>query len=105
MYDRTFGWRDELKTIVIFSLLALGLAGAFVWRRSAPQTYETAKVVRFGTYADNLGNHPTLVVATSDGTERQIETTPELLRDCKAGSNIKLIVSPHHSEVAPAGCQ
>ena len=105
MNDRAFGWRGELKAIVIFSLLALCLAAAFVWKRSEPRAYETAKVVRFGSYADNLGDHPTVIVTTSDGAERQIEATPELLKGCKAGGNIKLIVSPRHSEVAPSGCQ
>lgn len=105
MVDQASGWRGELIAIVVMGLLAVAVTATFAWKQSGTQTSETGKIVRFGAYADGAGDHPTVIAIMSDGSERQIEATPALLVGCKVGANIKLLKSPTHVEVAPAGCR
>lgn len=101
-------WRSmlgEWKAVVA----AMSLAGAFILlaviKTSGPVLLEIANVARFGSYADDLGNHPTVIVRLSDGSTQEIMSTPELLRACTVGATIALVRRARSFQVHPRGCR
>jgi hypothetical protein len=76
-----------------------------VLKSSGPASLETASVVRFGSYADEIGNHPTVIVHLGDGSTQELKSTPVLLHACTVGAAITLVRRTHSVQVHPRGCR
>ena len=90
-----------------WALVLIAVAAIIVanWQSAGPVSLETASVVRFGSYADEIGNHPTVIVRLRDGNTQEIRSTPVLLRACSAGAIITLVRRAHALQVHPRGCR
>jgi len=101
-------WRSivgEWKVVLAFTSVALAAIIAAGYRSSGPAAVEVASVVRFGSYADEVGNHPTVIVRLRDGGTQELRSTPMLLRACTVGATISLVRRDHSLQVHPEGCR
>ena len=98
-------WRREWKAIVAISVIVLVMVGAIVLKQSGPVEVEIAKIVGFGTYSDEMGGHPIVIVAAPDGRRDEVKTSPALLLGCSVGHAIRLLRKPHSLSVASNGCR
>jgi hypothetical protein len=95
----------EWKVVLAFALVALAAIITGGYRSSGPSVVEVASVVRFGSYADEIGNHPTVIVRFRDGGTQELRSTPMLLGACTVGATISLVRREHSLQVHPKGCQ
>lgn len=93
-------WKVALA-LVLIALAAIIVAGS---RSSAPAVLEVASVARFGSYADEIGNHPTVIVRLQDGSTQEMRSTPVLLHACFVGATIHLVRRAHSLQVDSRGC-
>ena len=94
----------EWKAVLALALIALAAIIVAGSRSLGPASLEVAKVARFGSYADEIGNHPTVIVQLRDGSRQEIPSTPLLLRACSVGATINLVRRAHSLQVHPKGC-
>jgi hypothetical protein len=96
--------RQEWPAVALISgFIAAGIAfGLYVFEGTPIP--ERARVVGFESYANQVGDHPIVVVRMADGSERQVPIPTSSLRRCKIGSTIRLLRWPHTIDVAPEGC-
>ncbi len=102
------GWSHhlvELRAVLIVGLAVFLIVGVAAYKKSEPSIIETGKVVRFGSYASDLGDRPTVIVITEDGHENTIVAPPGSLNRCSTGSRISVIRRPHSLSIAPIGCE
>lgn len=97
--------RGEWKAALAVVLLAGTAIIVVGFQSPGPIVREAASVVRFGSYADDFGNHPTVIVRLGDGSTQEILSTPELLRACKTGVIIAVARHAHALQVHPRGCR
>jgi len=95
----------EWKVVSAFALVAFAAIIAAGYQSSGPPAIEVASVVRFGSYADEVGNHPTVIVRLRDGGAQELRSTPILLGDCTVGATISLVRRDHSLQVHPEGCR
>lgn len=95
----------EWKVILAFGSVALAASIAAGYRSAGPVAIEVGSVVRFGSYADEIGNHPTVIVRLRDGGTQELRSTPMLLRACTVGATISLVRRDHSLQVHPEGCR
>ena len=93
-------WKVALA-LVLIALAAIIVAGS---RSSAPAVLEVASVARFGSYADEIGNHPTVIVRLQDGSTQEMRSTPVLLHACFVGATIHHVRRAHSLQVDSRGC-
>jgi len=100
-------WRSmlgEWKAALALALIALAAIIAAGSRSSTPALPEVASVVRFGSHADEIGNHLTVIVQLQDGSTQEMWSTPVLLRACSVGVTIHLVRRARSLEVDSTGC-
>ena len=77
----------KLKSFVAAALVVV--AAAFIvliaFHSLGPASLERAGVVRFGSYANEFGDHPTVIVRLADGSTQQITSSPTALSGCAIG--------------------
>ena len=92
------------------AVLAVGGAiAAFVavgvYKYAGPSVAEQGEITRFGSYANELGNQPTLLVRTKHGRQYTLMASAGMLRQCQVGKRIRLIKTAHQLRVDPRGCR
>jgi hypothetical protein len=100
-------WRSmlsEWKVAVALALIALAAIIVAGSRSSTPALLQVASVVRFGSYANEIGNHPTVIVRLQDGSTQEMRSTPVLLRACSVGATIHLVRRARSLQVDSRGC-
>jgi hypothetical protein len=95
----------EWKAALTLLLIAVAVIIAENWQSAGPVALEAAKVVRFGSYSNEFGNHPTVIVRLRNGSTEEIRSTPVLLRACSANAIITLVRRAHALQVHPRGCR
>jgi hypothetical protein len=79
--------------------------GSWMYRDAGqPVREEEAEVVRFGSYSNSDGDHPTVVVRLRDGRTQQLTTSGAELENCRAGGRIRLLRGSSSLRVSPQGC-
>lgn len=107
-------WKDRLVAIgsswkAILLILMLGV-GALMLGRSASRTAkapakeEMGRVIRFGSYADEMGDQPLIIVELSDGTKKQLMIWRPQLQTCRVGDRIRLVRKAGVLRVHTRGC-
>lgn len=104
MEELWFRWRGELKAVCVLAFLAIVAVSVLVFKQSGPMTPETGLIVRFGSYANEVGNQPIVVVRTDHGQLEEVKASATLLNRCAAGGQIRLLRRAHNLAVAPEGC-
>ena len=89
-----------MTLLAVFTLIALILA----YLRHGHTEIETGSVVSFGSYADETGNQPLVVVGMRDGRQEQVFAAPNALNGCKVGSPIVLQKQGGTLRAAPFAC-
>lgn len=94
-------WKDKLEAVsrswaAILLLVGLSvtfvLLGMFVMRGlNMPAKQEVATVVRFGSYATDVGDRPLVIVRLRNGTIRQLSIERAQLQSCRVGNQIRLV--------------
>ncbi|WP_176473031.1 hypothetical protein [Sphingomonas lenta] len=97
--------RGELTMILVIGGIFAAFIAASVYSQIGPAKDEYGEVVRFGSYAHDLGNRPTLIVRTVDGRQHELKASPESLRHCEVGGSVRLVRKAHSLRVDPRGCQ
>lgn len=95
----------EWKAALALVLIAVAAVIAENWQSAGPVALEVASVLRFGSYSNEIGNHPTVIVRLRDGSLQEVRSTPALLRGCIIGAAIALAHRPHSLQVDPSGCR
>lgn len=96
--------RDELATVlVIGGILALFIVVS-AYSHAGFAEAEIGEVLRFGSYANDLGNQPTVIVRTNDGRQIELKASPGSLRHCQVGDRVRL-VRMRSLRVDPRGCR
>jgi hypothetical protein len=98
-------WRGELKALFAVGAITAVIMAVGYFRYWGPVTVETGEVIRFGSYASDLGNLPIAIVRTGDGRITELRATPILLRYCSRGSRIRLIRRKFSLSIDPRGCR
>ena len=97
--------RSEVKAVlVVFGVIAAFVAVG-VYKCAGPSGAEQAQIVRFGSYANELGNQPTVIVRTEDGRQYTLMASAGMLRQCQVGKRIRLVRTAHRLRVDPRGCR
>ena len=92
------------------AVLAIGgVTAAFVavgsYKYAGPSGAAQGEIVRFGSYANELGNQPTAIVRTEDGRQYTLMASAGMLRQCQVGKRIRLVRTAHQLRVDPRGCR
>jgi len=98
-------WQREWKAIAAISIVVCVMVASIVLKQSGPVELEIATIVGFGTYTDEMGGHPIVIVAAPDGRRDEVKTTSALLTGCSVGGAIRLLRKPHSLSVALRGCR
>lgn len=92
-----------VTALEVGGILVAVVAAVLLWREG-PTHEKLGKVVRFGSYATELRNQPTVIVRAADGLQRELKASPEALRRCRVGGAVRLIRTEHSLQVDPRGC-
>jgi len=84
--------------------LVLLIVGGFLYLNAGTEQAITGQIVRFGMYADDIGNRPLVLVRLPDGSEREIQTPRDVLLRCRVGDNISLTRNGSYLKITPDGC-
>lgn len=94
-----------LLAVAAIVLLFVG-AGLLATRSvNEPASPTLGHVVRFGSYATDLGDRPMIVVKLQDGTIRQLHVRRAQLQTCRKGDPIQLIEQGHMIFVHARACR
>ena len=97
--------RDEIKAIAaIGGLLAVFITVSY-FNYGGKVELIAGTIVRFGSYASDDGNQPTVIVRTNGDDPREIPANRALLQGCRVGGQITLAKRAHSVTVAPRGCR
>jgi hypothetical protein len=92
-----------LAIVTVVGIGFLGILGGY-FLYSGPTQTESAEVVGFGIYENEIGTHPIVRVRLADGGIAEVASTTSIVRACRAGSRIWLLRRRHSLAVDPAGC-
>ena len=89
-------------------LLMIALIGAaiFVAGRTHVSGGETveARVLRFGSYASEVGEMPLVIVQLDNGSTAEVRASRNVIAGCERGSTISLVQKGSALVVGPKGC-
>ena len=94
--------RGELTAVIVFIGIVAACIYVYVYLRAGPTEVEMGEVIRFGTYADEMDNQPTVIVRAEDGRQYELIASRGSLRHCMAGDSIRLIRGTHRLARRPA---
>jgi hypothetical protein len=89
-------------------LLVIALIGAAIFvagrnRAIGGETVE-ARVLRFGSYATEVGEMPLVVVQLDNGSTAEVRAGRNAIAGCERGSTISLVQKGRALGVGPKGC-
>ena len=105
MRDLWLDLLEEWRAALGLGIVVAALVGYILVRQSRPTEFETAKIIRFGSYANDTGDHPSVTASTTDGASIQVFTIGAPLGNCVVGGQIRLVRKPHSVSVDPRGCR
>lgn len=97
--------RGETKAVLAVGGVIAAFVAAGVYKYAGPSGAEQGQIVRFGSYANELGNQPTVLVRTEDGRQYTLMASAGMLRQCQVGKRIRLVKTAHRLRVDPRGCR
>ena len=105
MGDAWLRLRGELLTVLVIGGIFAAFIGVSAYSLTEPANIESGTIVRFGSYATDLGNRPTVIVRTVDGRQHELKASPGALRHCQVGHTLHLVRRAYSVRVDPQGCQ
>jgi len=89
-----FWLSDYGGAVAVAAGLCLLFAGLFAWMERStegPETFEQARVIRFGYRESKFVRNPIVIVRRKGGSVRQLIASRQSLRRCRRGDSITLV--------------
>ena len=107
-FSRTWSERlaESWKMLVLAALLIAELAVA-AQTLTGESTIVEAQVIRFGSYATEVGDNPILIVRMNDGAVQQVlarQAGLTAFQACRVGGAVRLLKRGSLLTLAPGGC-
>jgi hypothetical protein len=96
--------RTRIAGLAVLGFLLASIALLLFSLNSGERIFMTGEVVRFGSYADETGDHHLVLVRMPDGIVRQLFIRRDQVWQCKTGDRIEVLSVGNTYRVGLRGC-